>query len=402
MRNSIRSLPVQLMCAMAVAFVLNMFVCNTTVGVFFTVSSLIKEVLEFFLPYIVFFFVASGIASFARNSLAMVLLLVSLVTISNALTGLYAYGVGVSLMNWFSPVGQSVVLTQVVSSITPFFSLHLPSFLRADYAMLAAVGVGCLLPFLEAFPVARMIADGKSLFERGLSQFFIPLLPVYVLGFFLKMMRELPVSQLCGVYGVVFIMAVLLQIAWLVFAYSVAHVGMLSKTIPAMLTAAPSYLTALGTMSSVATLPVSVACAEKNTSNRPLVQFAMPILANIHLMGDAICVPLFALATMKLFFGVVPALGVYGVFLGYLCLAMLAVSGIPGGGIIVMLPLLQSLFGFTPEMLSIMTALYLLQDGFGTAANVMGDGALVIVLDRISGLFIKKKKGLYGAARSSK
>jgi len=179
-------------------------------------------------------------------------------------------------------------------------------------------------------------------------------------------------------------------------------VGRIGQSIPAMMIAAPSYLTALGTMSSVATLPVSVACAEKNTGNRSLVQFAMPILANIHLMGDAVCVPLFALATMKLFFGVVPALGVYVVFLGYLCLAMLAVSGIPGGGIIVMLPLLQSLFGFTPEMLSIMTALYLLQDGFGTAANVMGDGALVIVLDRLSGMFIKKKKGVYGAARSSK
>ncbi|MEI7580273.1 MAG: cation:dicarboxylase symporter family transporter [bacterium] len=402
MRNFVRSLPAQLMCAIAVAFVLNMFVCNTTVGVFFTVSSLIKEVLEFFLPYIVFFFVASGVASFARNSLVMVLLLVSLVTVSNALTGLYAYGVGVSLMNWFTPVTESVMLTNVTSIIAPFFSLHMPSFLRADYAMLAAVVVGCLVPFFPMVPFSRMIVEGKTFFERGLSQFFIPLLPLYVLGFFLKMMRELPVSQLCGVYGVVFVMAVLLQIAWLVFAYSVAHVGRIGQAIPAMMIAAPSYLTALGTMSSVATLPVSIACAEKNTGNRSLVQFAMPILANIHLMGDAVCVPLFALATMKLFFGVVPALGVYVVFLGYLCLAMLAVSGIPGGGIIVMLPLLQSLFGFTPEMLSIMTALYLLQDGFGTAANVMGDGALVIALDRLSGMFIKKKKGVYGAARSSK
>ena len=155
-------------------------------------------------------------------------------------------------------------------------------------------------------------------------------------------------------------------------------------------------------MSSIATLPVSLVCAEKNTGNKQIVHFAMPILANIHLMGDAVCVPLFALATMKLFFGVLPTFGAYVVFLGYFCVAMLAVSGIPGGGIIVMLPLLKTLFGFTPEMLSVMTALYLLQDGFGTAANVMGDGALVIILDRISGLFTKKKKGVYGAARSSK
>ena len=92
--------------------------------------------------------------------------------------------------------------------------------------------------------------------------------------------------------------------------------------------------------------------------------------------------------------GVLPAFGLYMTFVLYFCLTMLAVSGIPGGGIIMMLPLLKSLFGFTPEMLSVMTALYLLQDGFGTAANVMGDGALVILLDTISyvlGLKSKRK-----------
>jgi Na+/H+-dicarboxylate symporter len=402
MQNFMRSLPVQLLLAMAGAFVLNMFVCNTTVGVFFTVSSLIKEALEFFLPYIVFFFVASGIASFARNSLVMVALLISLVTVSNAITGLYAFGIGSVLVEWLAHTGHTGGMANIVSTIKPFFSLGLPSVLRADYAMLAAVVVGGIVPFLPEISLAAGIARGKLFFERGLSHFFIPILPVYVFGFFLKMMRELPVRELCGVYGVVFVAAVVVQLVWLACAYCVAHSGQLARAVPAIITAAPSYLTALGTMSSVATLPVSVACAEKNTGNRSLVQFAMPILANIHLMGDAICVPLFALATMKLFFGAIPALSVYVVFLGYLCLAMLAVSGIPGGGIIVMLPLLKSLFGFTPEMLSIMTALYLLQDGFGTAANVMGDGALVIIFDRISSVFIKKKKGVYGAARSSK
>jgi len=224
-------------------------------------------------------------------------------------------------------------------------------------------------------------------------------LPLYVFGFFLKMMRELPMAQLCSAYGMIFALAITMQVLWLVVAYMVVNSGQSHKMVPALITALPSYVTALGTMSSIATLPVSLVAAEKNTGNRSLAQFAMPILANIHLMGDAVCTPLFALATMKLFFGILPDFPSYAVFVGYLCLNMLAVSGIPGGGIIVMLPLLKSLFGFTPEMLSVMTALYFLQDGFGTAANVMGDGALVILLNRISTTVVKGD-GLYGGARS--
>jgi Na+/H+-dicarboxylate symporter len=391
MKKIFSSLPLQLVCAMVLAALFNLVVCNQTVRVFFTVSSLIKEVLEFFLPAVVFFFVAGGIASFAKNSLAMVALLLTLATVSNALTSLYTYVVGMVVLSDVA-FGADTILAVQNSVLVPLCSFNLPVFLRADYAMIAALLVGCGLAFAHQPAALQVLLRGKQLIEKGLSSFFIPVLPFYVFGFFLKMMRELPVAQLVSAYGMVFVLSIFMQVVWLWVAYYVATlqpIGRTSGLVSAFTTALPSYLTALGTMSSIATLPVSLVAAEKNTANKTLSQFAMPILANIHLMGDAVCTPLFALATMKLFFGVVPALQAYLMFVGYLCLNMLAVSGIPGGGIIVMLPILKSLFGFTAEMLSVMTALYLLQDGFGTAANVMGDGALVILLNRISTFFGK-------------
>lgn len=398
MKKIVHSLPLQLLCAIIVAFLLNMVVCDQTVRVFFTVSSLIKEVLEFCLPGIVFFFVASGIASFAKNSLAMVLLLLSLVTVSNAVTSLYTYGFGLAALRLISHDHSGGFALQS-GGLSSFYALNLPSLVRSDRAMIVALILGSLLTLISVPFLSRWLAAGKRCIEQGLSLVFIPILPLYVFGFFLKMMRELPVAELFSAYGAVFMLAVIMQVIWLFVAYMVANAGSLKKAMESWMTALPSYLTALGTMSSVATLPVSVVCAEKNTDNRSLSQFAMPILANIHLMGDAVCTPLFALATMKLFFGIVPPLETYLIFVGFLCLNMLAVSGIPGGGIIVMLPLLKSLFGFTPEMLSVMTALYLLQDGFGTAANVMGDGALVIALNRFTSMFTKKGAASYGPAR---
>lgn len=383
MQKLFSSLPFRVITAIISAVVYATFIPADGLRIFYTTSFIIKELLEFTLPFIVFFFISNGVVAFRKNSIAMIILLLGSVFASNGLTSLYTYGVGGLFLG---TIGQQKLLcsTQAASVIEPYYSLGLSPLIRSEQAMIAALLIGVFLTFVSLPSVRRFLEVGKRGIEWGMNELFIPILPLYVFGFFLKMVHELPVWELCSLYGMVFLLAIGMQLFYLAAAYFVA-VGMrLADAIKAITIAAPSYLTALGTMSSVATLPVSVVCAEKNSGNRSLSQFAMPILANIHLMGDAVCVPLFCIATMKAFMGVLPAFGTYIVFIGYFCLTMLAVSGIPGGGIIVMLPLLKSLFGFTPEMLSVMTALYLLQDGFGTAANVMGDGALVLLLNRLS------------------
>ena len=108
-----------------------------------------------------------------------------------------------------------------------------------------------------------------------------------------------------------------------------------------------------------------------------------PFMANVHLLGDSISTPILALVTMYFFFGTLPPCMQYLYFVLYFGVSMFAVSGVPGGGILVIIPVLISALGFTPDMISIMTTLYLLLDCFGTAANVMGDGALIIMLQRI-------------------
>ena len=383
MKKLLSSLPVQLLVIIALAALFGTTLPVVLINSAFTVSSVLKELLEFFLPFVVFFFVSTGVMAFERNSVVMIGLLLGTVFVSNCLTSLYAYSIG-SL--FVSSLGQQGIVCSApaTSLIFSYFSLGLPMLVRSEHALLAALSVGVWQTFMPRASIGKKLHRGKAIIEWGMNTLFIPVLPLYVFGFFLKMVNEMPVRQLCSLYGTIFLLAIVLHIVYLTFAYFIAAGCNIRRTIDAIFVAIPSYVTALGTMSSVAALPVSVVCAEKNSQNRPLSQFAMPILANIHLMGDSVSVPLFCIATMYAFVGVVPAFHTYLIFIGYFCVTMLAVSGIPGGGIIVMLPLLKSLFGFTPEMLSMMTALYLLQDGFGTAANVMGDGALVMVLNRIS------------------
>jgi len=370
------SLHTYLIAALVSAVVVGPFLSVATISGLYTLSSLLKELLEAILPIMIFFFISSGITSFKESSVALLGVIFASVFVSNTIASITSYGVCQALLPFFRESAHCALPNK--ASITPLYSLHLPKLILAEQALFAALVVGVVLSLIRYRPLLKFLADGRASIEWCLNNMFIPLLPLYILGFFLKILHELPFAQLCSVYGTVFVVIIIVQLLYLAAFYGISYS---SRAYDAFMTAVPSYLTAMGTMSSVAALPVSLESARKNTGNRALSDVCMPIFANIHLTGDAISVPIFCLVTMQLFLHSSPLFSEYLIFVGYFCVSMLAVSGIPGGGILVMIPILQSLLGFTDEMVSVMTALYLLQDSFGTAANVMGDGALVNIIN---------------------
>ncbi len=375
-----KSLPLHLylLLALVSAVLLSSFLSAWGIALLYTVSSLIKEVLEAILPVMIFFFISSGITSFRQSSVALLGIIFATVFVSNSVASVSSYGVAQLLLPFFKGVMPCALPDQ--TPISPLYQLKLPKLLLAEQALVLALAIGIVLSLARYRPLLSFLSAGRATIECFLNRVFIPLLPLYILGFFVKISYELPFAQLCSVYGVVFFIIILVQLLYLIGFYILSYSH---RAYDAFMTAIPSYLTAMGTMSSVAALPVSLQTAHENTGNKALADVCMPIFANIHLTGDAISVPIFCLVTMQLFLHTPPLFSEYLIFVGYFCVSMLAVSGIPGGGILVMIPILQSLFGFTDEMISVMTALYLLQDSFGTAANVMGDGALVNMINTI-------------------
>jgi Na+/H+-dicarboxylate symporter len=184
-------------------------------------------------------------------------------------------------------------------------------------------------------------------------------------------------------YGKAFILIIFLQ--WIVIPalFFIAAGFSMRRAWEYIQNALPAYLTAFSSMSSTATLPVSIPAAQKNGVHKSLAEVAMPILANIHLLGDCITTPILALVTLGIFTGSLPSIEVFTVFILNFSVYMLAAAGIPGGGIIAMYPILQSILGFSPDMLSIITTLYILQDGIGTAGNVTGDIAVLVIIQKI-------------------
>lgn len=354
----------------------------TTINFFYSLSLIFKECLSFLLPFIVFSFITTGILSFKKNAPLVLGILLTCVLLSNAVVAFLSYIAGTTLLPLLA-VQIDPVLMVTTQSMQPLFCITLPKLFSSFQAMLAAIVCGISLTFYSVAKIESGIKNLKTVIEIIINSLFIPVLPIYVVGFLLEINHQGVFMQLFQTYGRTFALIILLQFIVIFLIYFIAAQGHVQKALHYIKVAMPSYLTAFGTMSSTATIPVTVQCAEKNTGNSALSTMATPILANIHLLGDAISTPMLALVTLFVFTGVMPDASTYCAFVFFFCINMLAAAGVPGGGIFVMHPILISILGFNDIMISIITTLYILQDGLGTAGNVMGDGALMIIINKI-------------------
>ena len=265
----------------------------------------------------------------------------------------------------------------------PLVALQMPLIVRTELVLIFSVVAGIIFCYYPVPVLESAIWRLKNSVDWLLKRVIIPVLPLYVLGFLLKIRYEGVLVSLMEYYGGTIISIAVMQLVCLLFVYLLAARANVRRFFSMISNAIPSYLTAFSTMSSTVTVPVSITCAKKNGIHSALADVAMPILANVHMLGDSIGIPSLALITKLLFTGSLPSFIDYTVFIMYFCVTMFASSGIPGGAILVMIPILISHLGFTTDMITIITTLFLMLDSFGTAANVMGDGALVVIVQRL-------------------
>lgn len=183
-------------------------------------------------------------------------------------------------------------------------------------------------------------------------------------------------------FGVVYIILLILQIIYLVIQYSIAGAVLKKNPLSLLKNQLPAYMTAVGTQSSAATIPVNLECVKSNDVSEEVTDFVVPLCATIHLAGDTITLVITSIAVMCMN-GQAPSIVDFIPFILMLGVTMIAAPGVPGGGVMAALGLLQDMFGFAEVQQSLMIALHAAQDSFGTATNVTGDGAIAILVDRI-------------------
>jgi Na+/H+-dicarboxylate symporter len=260
------------------------------------------------------------------------------------------------------------------------WTLRLPEFLRTDQALFAGIALGSVLAFLkDDHPLKKIskhyaviISDKITLF---LQKVFIPLLPLYVFGFCLKLSYDDALIHLFTHYGRVFFLSMGLMFTYLLVFYSIVNGCRLRPLITHIQTFLPAGLTGFSTMSTAATMPVTLECCERATKDRNFSDLIIPSTGNIHMLGDDLTVTMTAMSLLVLCGHGMPDLSTFLVYTGAFCVAKFSCVGIPGASVLVILPVLQQFLGFSPEMVSMLTTIYILQDPFGTFGNVMGNGA---------------------------
>lgn len=375
-------LPLQLVAVILFVSIFGSYFSPEAVQFFYTISHIFKECLSLLLPFIVFSFIASGVLSVKRGAPIILLILLITVFISNFVVTSFSYlfvRFSMPMLNSCPEVMKTLNVENFVGSAALF---KFPRLVSPGVMLVLGVVVGIFFSMKPVPFVRQAITKMKSIVEAILLRIFIPLLPVYIFGYLLDIKHSGLLEILMQHYGSTLALIIGMH-ALFIFVFYVLAKGSIFRGWHALKNALPSYVTAVSTISSTATIPVTVECATKNTGNRPLAEMAVPLLANIHLMGAGINIPVLSLTTMLLFRSSLPDPLAYLTFVGGFCLSMFAVTGVPGAGLIVMMPLLDSHFDFSPIMMSVLATLYLLMDATSTGANVMGDGALIIIVNRI-------------------
>ena len=370
--------------AIALGIGLGLVVPDGVTRLFLTFNAIFSQFLGFAIPLIILALVAEAIGSIGHSAGKMLLLTVAIAYGSTVFSGYLAYFTGDAIFPHLIEPGKVEQLQSAGEALTPYFTVEMTPVMGVMTALVLAFILGLGIAHLESKALKHVIVDLKDIISGVIEKVIIPLLPLYIFGIFLEMASSGKVAGVLVVFikiiGVIFALHILL----LLLQFTVA--GVITKKNPLRLLGnmLPAYFTALGTASSAATIPVTLAQAKKSGASDGVASFVVPLCATIHLSGSTLKIVSWALALILMQGGAYD-LGLFTHFILLLGVTMVAAPGVPGGAIMAALAILQSILGFTVEEQALMISLYITMDSFGTACNVTGDGAIALVVDKLLG-----------------
>lgn len=356
----------------------------------YAVSLFAKSVIVFLLPIIIFCLLFRSVVKLAKDATRLILLVVIGVCCSNFISTFLGQYVGM----WIYSFDMSLIMPKESEILMPAWEFNLPTIIPNSEAMLIAVVSGIILTKFN-INLALKISNRLEYVVSIILKTFSFLIPLFVTGFVLKLQFEGTIHTIIKDYTKVFVVALLAQVIYLILLYSILsrlNIKIFAQNVRNML---PAAVLGFSTMSSAASMPLTILGVESSAKNKNLTGSIIPITVNIHLIGDCLAIPIFAFAVLKNYNFPAPDFFSYLIFTFYFVLAKFSVAAVPGGGIIVMLPILSAHLGFNAEMMSLITALYILFDPMITCVNILGNGAFALGFDQISSKIITDKEPVF-------
>lgn len=357
-------------------------------AVWYACSLSIKTIILFVLPFIIFGLLFRAVIELAGHASQLIILILLAVVFSNTLAAFLSHYVGQWVYH-FSFLSVLPHPEKTIHPLQPYWQWHLHQPIENAWAMFTGLFAGFLGKRFFPIKVQRFALQlGRYL--TYVLQGIVILIPIFVGGFVVKLHHDGQFALLFREYTEIFLIIVSAQLTYVFLAYFLLSQCHLRHFFRALANMFPAIVSGLTTMSSAVSMPLTILGVENNTKHKDVAGSVVPATVNIHLIGDCFAIPIFAYAILKTFGLALPSFTQYVVFLFYFVIAKFSVAAVPGGGILVMLPILQHYMGFHGDMLSLITALYILFDPVITATNILGNGAFALFIDKI--LLLKKRK----------
>ncbi|MCK0125649.1 dicarboxylate/amino acid:cation symporter [Gelidibacter sp. F2691] len=371
--------------AIVLGIVFGQYLPESINRIFTTFNSFFGQFLNFAIPLIIMGLIMPSIADLGKGAGKLLLITAAIAYGSTLFSGFMTY---FTTSNIFPELLATHIkdVDQIADSgreLTPYFSITIPPVIDVMSALVLAFVIGLGLSFQEKSSLKLVVKDFEKIIMQLIENVIVPLLPLFILGIFASMSFSGQVFSILKVFisiiGVIFALHIIL----LALQYTIAGALVKKNPIKLLATMMPAYFTALGTQSSAATIPVTLEQTLKNGVSEKIAGFVIPLCATIHLSGSIMKITACAMALMILH-GMPFSFALFAGFIFMLGIAMVAAPGVPGGAIMAAVGILQSMLGFNEEMIGLMIALYIAMDSFGTACNVTGDGAISIIVDKIT------------------
>jgi Na+/H+-dicarboxylate symporter len=369
-------MPIILLALIGLIIAIDRFIPVGVKSVVYALSLSIKSVIIFILPFLIFMLLFKTISQLSKGASKFILLILAAICCSNFLSVMVSHQVASAVYN----LDLSLAAPQGVEGLTPAWTFNLPKLIANNHAMFAGIGLGIFFSFFKQSTGQKIAAQFDKIVKAILSCLTLAI-PVFISGFVIKLIHDKMIKSIIADYSLIFLIVTVSVFTYIALIYLIGSRFKFSNFISSIKNMTPAAITGFTSMSSAAAMPLTLLAAEKNAGKSS--QLTIPLTVNTHLMGDCFAIPIFAFAVMKNFGMVEPSLITYLTFAFYFVMAKFSVAAIPGGTIIVMLPLLESQLGFTGEMASLITALCILFDPVITCANISGNGGFAMILSKI-------------------
>ncbi|MCT4634809.1 MAG: dicarboxylate/amino acid:cation symporter [Rickettsiales bacterium] len=373
-----RQMPFILLAIILTVILLNPLLPLSLQQFLYAISLSIKSIIIIILPFIIFALLFKAAVTLSNKATKIIGFILILICCSNFIATFLSHYVGM----WIYNFDLSMLAPEKSSELNPLWSLEFPKLIANDKAMFAGIILG-LIATKFAEKKSTKIANIFDIIVNKVLNWIVYAIPFFVAGFVVKLQSDGVVGIIIKDYGLIFLIIALAQFSYIILAYFILNNLKIKAALNNIKNMIPAAISGFSTMSSAASMPLIIIGAENNAKNKDLVRSVIPASVNIHLIGDCFAIPILAFAILKSFGMSDPSMLNYLIFTCYFVLAKFSVAAIPGGGILVMLPILEGYLGFNSDMMSLITALYILFDPVITCANVFANGAFAKMIDKV-------------------